>query len=860
MGSDSSPRSGPHVVNLIKLGACAGRTYCPRRLPCVKLIAPAATSNYFPMSNDTEIDPSDPISVPKKMLFANKLELEIYPPWREHYINYFKLKKLLKEGVILQNSWTEKDEQNFVSALDSDLEKVYTFQHNKYDELNEYLNELQASTESPEANFDVQKFSSKLDLVLNLAQELNHFQRLNFSGFIKIVKKHDRLHSNYSVKPLLNVRLKSLPFHSEDYSPLLFKISALFQFLRDNYNVDQSLSKLSSFNDDLAAQEYQSFKFWVHPDNLMEVKAMILRHLPVIVYNNDGGDDDDDDDDDDNDFGFSRNDPTINCLYFDNENFELYNNKLVKSPNASTLRIKWIGKLYNKPKLYIEKKSFEKNSETYDVDEKFSLKEKHMDSFINGTFDLEKYLRKLLKKGESPEAVQEAEKHIESFSKFIKDNHVQPCLRTTYKRTAFQIPGDDKVRVVIDSDIYFIREDAFDEQRPIRDPSLWHRTDIDSKVNSPLSLLRKGEYVKFPYAELEIKIKTKKNKKMLWVDELAHSHLVKEIPNFSKFIHGIASLFLEDDKLDNVPFWFNELEAEMVVDPQQAFIDTKQKLAKLQNDEENLKKFKSMLTNSNSTTDYSARSKSFSGSLLNSFDQTNVESPEVELPAATLGAEPVKSDPSPVSGDLDQSSDEDEDELDEEVRRSALSKIIKFPSTFSKLLDVDSEEEEIVLPAGVLKPQSYIKNAGPLKIEPKVWLANERTFNRWLHVTTLLSTLTFVIYSSTSRANASDLATLLAYLYFGLTLFSGVWGYYIYMRRREIIMERSDTHLDNIVGPLIIAAGLIFGLIINFVYGFRAIADSQANMFTTSGLTEDFFSKNPLQKTILDFVFKVVGA
>lgn len=812
--------------------------------------------------------PEEASATPQKMLFANKLECEMYPPWKNNYISYTKLKKLLKEGVILQNAWTDRDEQNFVSALDSDLEKVYTFQANKYDELNEYLNELQAATESPTASFDVQSFSEKLELVLNLTQELNYFQRLNYTGFIKIVKKHDRLHSNYSVKPLLNVRLKSLPFHLEDYSPLLFKISALFQFLRDNYDVNQSLSKLSSFNDDSAAEDFQSFKFWVHTDNLMEVKATILRHLPLLVYNSsnrEGGyDDDEDDDDDDEDIGnFSKNDPTINCLYFDNENFELYNNKLVKSPNASTLRIKWVGKLYNKPKISIEKKSFEKSSETYDVDEKFVLKEKHLDAFIRGTFDEEKYLRKMTKNGESKENIDAAKKHIDSLSAYIKDNHVQPCLRTTYKRTAFQIPGDDKVRVVIDSDIYFIREDSFDQQRPIRDPLKWHRTDIDSKVNSPLSLLRKGEYVKFPYAELEIKVKTqKKGKRLVWIDELVHSHLVKEIPNFSKFIHGIASLFLEDDKLDNIPFWFNELESDMKIDPQQAYIDTREKLAKLQTDEENLQKFKSMLANSSTaTTDHSARSKSFSGSILNSFVPTKLIDSDIGSPKTNgLSALPEAVAEETPTGDLDQSSDEEFDELDEISPKNPLTKLLNLPNTFSKLLDVDSEDEEIVLPSGVLKPQNYIKNAGPLRIEPKVWMANERTFNRWLHVTTLLSTLTFIIYSSTSKANSYELATFLAYVYFALTIFSGLWGYFIFMKRRTVIMERSSKHLDNVFGPLIIALGLIFGLVVNFVFGFRAIAEQQKNGFSTAGLNEDYFAANPFQKSILEFMFRLVGA
>ena len=114
---------------------------------------------------------------------------------------------------------------------------------------------------------------------------------------------------------------------------------------------------------------------------------------------------------------------------------------------------------------------------------------------------------------------------------------------------------------------------------------------------------------------------------------------------------------------------------------------------------------------------------------------------------------------------------------------------MNLPNQFSKLVDVDSEDEEIDLPAGVTKPDQWIKNMGPIKIEPKVWLANERTFNRWLHVTTLLSSLTFIIYSSTSGSNFEGLSTYLAYFYFALTLFSGLWAYYIFMERRKIILR-----------------------------------------------------------------------
>ncbi|ODV79916.1 SPX-domain-containing protein [Suhomyces tanzawaensis NRRL Y-17324] len=779
------------------------------------------------------------------MLFANKLEHEIYKPWKEYYLNYNGLKKLLKEGVILQNNWSDKDEQNFVSALDSDLEKVYTFQHNKYEELNDKLNELQSKTENAERKFEVDKFTTELDELLNAAQDLEHFQRLNYTGFIKIVKKHDRLHPSYSVKPLLNVRLKSLPFHSEDYSPLLYKIGALFQFLRDNYNVDQSISKLSSFTESSANTEYQSFKFWIHPENLMEVKTTLLRHLPVLVYNNKRMDGDDvDDDDEDEEDGESKNtqsEQNVNCLYFDNDHFEVYNSKLTKISNSSTLRLKWIGKLQDKPNITLEKKQFDSNS-NFHLDDKISLKQKYIGDYI-----IKKEIPTKLKKINDPES-------LNNVLAYIKENNLQPVLRTVYKRTAFQIPGDDKVRVIIDSNLTFIREDSFDQQLPIRDPSSWHRTDIDSKASNPLQYLRKGEFSKFPYSVMEIKIKKsalKTSKKLNWINELiSSSHLIKEIPNFSKFIHGIAALFIEDEKLENVPLWYNELENDLSFNPElylkKARIASEEESRDSLTNEDNLSKFKDMISKNNSST-FQPRSASFSGSLLLNLNSKD-ENLDGSKPISSALTEIVEeTNATTQSSDFDD--EDDEDEFLSKSKRGPLAKIWNIPNQFSKLIDADSEDEEIELPMGVTKPDSWIKNAGPLKIEPKVWLANERTFNRWLHVTTLLSSLTFVLYSSSQKSNFSGISDYLAYFYFALTLFSGVWGYYIFLRRRSIIMERSGKHLDNIIGPLIIALGLVFALIFNFIFGWRNL---------NVDLNDPFYETNSFHKYVHEFVLQSV--
>ena len=314
------------------------------------------------------------------MLFGIKLANDVYPPWKDSYIDYERLKKLLKESVIHDghgavDNWSERNESDFVEALDKELEKVYTFQISKYNAVLRKLDGLEENTRSAEQiqKIDSKLFKNALEECLDETQRLDNFDRLNFTGFIKIVKKHDKLHPNYpSVKSLLQVRLKELPFNnSEEYSPLLYRISYLYEFLRSNYDHPNTMSKslattskLSHFSN-LEDTSFKSYKFWIHDDNIMEVKARILRHLPALLYASVPSENDDFVDNiepdvrvqvgarlnidgktnslssdansnEDVEIGGSKNvifpqsyDPIITTLYFDNEFFDLYNNCLL---------------------------------------------------------------------------------------------------------------------------------------------------------------------------------------------------------------------------------------------------------------------------------------------------------------------------------------------------------------------------------------------------------------------------------------------------------------------------------------------------------------------------------------------------
>lgn len=851
------------------------------------------------------------------MLFGVKLSNDIYPPWKNSYIDYERLKKLLKEALITDKSasgggkedtsWTENDESRFAELLDKELEKVYGFLVSKYDSLMSRLNKLEEQTTSEdkikELNFD--SFQKELEEILDEAQQLDGFYRLNYTGFFKIVKKHDKLHPQYpSVKSLLEVRLKELPFHSEELSPLLYRISFLYNVLRSNFtNFSQSLtdaSKLSAVSDHTSsAVNFKSFKFWIHKDNLMEVKTRILRHLPALVYASaptendvlsnklendvmdaDGGLVSSNSSNDlltEGSFNNTKSyDPLLTALYFDNEQFELYNNKLLKTQAAPTVRLRWTGRLSEKPDIFLEKRTVVENPETGNTElEEIRLKMKQ--KFINGfIFDGDdKYkirtVNKLKESGTREEEIAKVEDNFDKMQEFIRDENLEPVLRTMYRRTAFQIPGDDRIRVTIDSDVLFIREDDFDKLRPIRNPKNWHRNDLDTNVSKPTTFLRTGEYSKFPYSVMEIKVQQKNSsydgtkdhnsneepylskKHGQWITELTNSHLVKEVPRFSLYVQCVASLFADEEKLDVLPFWLPELEGDIRKDPKQAYEEEKMKTKR---QKETQAKFNDMRRFSRA---------SMMG--LPQEDHTFQDNEQLRDQVAQEVTNKMKpQNQKQVSGmpDLEDHESSEEEYDPKKKRKTRVPPRIKVGDTFlnilagreSALTGVEEEEDEIELPPGVKKPKNYIKNAGPVKVEAKVWLANERTFNRWLHVTALMSVLTFSIYNSVKRAQFPQLANIMAYICFGLTVFCGIWSYVTYLKRLNVIKERSGSHLDAPLGPILIAVVLTVALVLNFVVSFREsarIRNQQVFAESVDGLPEKL---RPIQ----EYIFKIVGA
>ncbi|WEW61799.1 Phosphate metabolism transcription protein [Emydomyces testavorans] len=753
------------------------------------------------------------------MRFGKTLKSSLYAPWKDHYIDYHKLKKLLREHEAKADGngeeWTEDDEETFVQELvNVQLDKVNAFQVETYKQLRDRTSQCETKLEPLTLDTDVSHIEGderktiarealeKLDEITKELSELEKFSRINFTGFLKAAKKHDRKRgTRYRVRPLLQVRLSQLPFNSEDYSPLLYRLSAMYSFVRQVLDFSPGLAKdMPTVDAHLGHDVYTSHKFWVHVDNIMELKTYILRRLPVLLYNPNAS----------RDLDFGQHDPSITSLYFDNPKFDLYYQKFQRTTGAGSLRLRWTGKLKDKPEIFFEKKVMGEAGNSREV--RISLKQKHIQSFLEGNYKMEKIINRMQRQENADQGrIDTLKSDIEEIQSFIRENQLQPMLRANYTRTAFQIPGDDRIRISLDTDLALIREDALDPERPCRESGDWHRHDIDDReMEFPFSDIKPAEISRFPHALLEIKMRGNSQRKASreWLADLMSSHLVKEAPRFSKFVHGIAQLF--EDHVNSFPFWLSDLDTDIRRDPETAFQEEQEKIAKRAEDQMAVGSFLGNKT---------PIIQPIVGSPIN-----KILSEESSVRTRPKSLQKVEPRPIPYEvseEEVEEPQPQGQQRPSDRPGSSAEGLRSKLPRFSMSRYALAHRQPTASLPPGIYAPGTWIKDAGPVRVEAKVWLANQRTFIKWQHISVLLAALSLALYNAAGPKN--PIARSLAIVYTCFAVFAGGWGWWMYVWRARLIRQRSGRNFDNVAGPLIVCLGLAVALVLNFWFKVSAV-------------------------------------
>lgn len=424
-------------------------------------------------------------------------------------------------------------EETFLKKLDAEMGKVENFTLKKVTELREKIRSTEANikdgTDKSHPSDPLAKTRSKLMIEAEEIAEdflrLEKYVNINFMGFHKILKKHDKHLPNNPCKAFYINRMHAQAWVRGDYSDLVVRLSHIYSSLREDETVKEP--------GDEANQSFlrSTTKYWVRTEDVSRVKYAVLKHLPLFLQKTSTGESDS---------------QFTNSVYLDNDSLELYHGRLDKTPGAIALRLRWYG--VGEPELvFVERKTHnEKWAGGVSVKERFVISEKEVRQVMTNTYPIEEKKQEMMKKGKSQKEIDEWENLVREITQVIVSKQLVPTVRTQCMRTAFQIPFDATVRVSLDTNLCMISERGYD----LQDMKVWHR--------DPSWVLEDNQITRFPHAVLEIKLQLTGGNMTppKWVTELQNSGLLYECHKYSKYVHGCAVLLPEDVRY--VPYWVDD--------------------------------------------------------------------------------------------------------------------------------------------------------------------------------------------------------------------------------------------------------------------------------------------------------------
>lgn len=703
------------------------------------------------------------------MKFGKTLKSSLIKDYAYYYIRYDELKYLLKKGLDSNNNqWNNTLEEEFVDTLEHELDKVYNFFKLKHKEILRRVKEIENLVErTVEASKnaadieemqyfeqDFQELEEELSDIIADVHDLNTFTRLNYIGFQKILKKHDKL-TKFILKPIFQVRLNAKAFFKDNLDALIVKLSKSYDLVRTKGNPVKGDSSAGGKMQNFVRQ---TTKYWVHPDNITELKLIILKHLPVLVFNPNKE--------------FETEDSAISSIYFDDKEMDLYYGRLLKTEGAEAIRIRWYGGM-STDTCFIERKTHREDwTGEKSVKARFPIKESKVNDFLNGNYTAKQLFEKARKEGKkSVQEIDSLERLAQEVQYRVLKDKMRPVMRTFYNRTAFQLPGDARVRISLDTELTMVREDNFDGID--RTNGNWRRMDIG--VDFPFNQLPESDVERFPYAVLEVKLQTQMGQEPpQWVRDMVSSHLVEAVPKFSKFINGCATLL--PDMVTLIPFWMPQMDVDIRKPKQDATygIISKHRLLESNGsglmDEEELAGSSSSLVPSNANGAYGSVSINESNNRIEN-TSTNSTHEGILAPLINWFKDSIKPD-----------------------------------NSFNKVPDGTIFESTFRAPPGK-------KIAVPVRVEPKVYFATERTFLSWLSIS--------LIFGATAHTlmNYGDITSLISAACFYLTaVLTIIYSSGVYIFRVISIRNKRAVRYDDQWGPRLVCAALAFSVGVSFVF------------------------------------------
>ena len=455
----------------------------------------------------------------------------------------------------------------------------------------------------------------------------------------------------------------------------------------------------------------------------------------------------------------------VNSVYLDNSRLELYHGRIDKRPGAIAVRFRWYGS--KPPKTVFVERKTHRDSWTGEasVKERFTLDETQVVPFLIGQYSLGDHAEAMRDAGKKEEDIENMKQLFSEVRQQIDSKQLGPTLRTQYMRTAFQIPFDATVRVSLDTNLTMVTENCGYAGR-ITDR--WCR---DPKVS-----VMRDEITHFPHAILEVKLSLKEGQDApIWVQELLNSGMVFEVHKFSKFIHGCATLL--PDLVQSVPYWMDDM------------------------------------------------------SLRDSILASAPEDPKLKSPPNEAKEH---GDTAPEVGTEDIEGRNGHGNVLKSFYNAVVKKLPPSSTELTHPLLSDDPQTDLAHTGGTYVPSGGGRRRGccnifgagaqqkplprkvPMRVEPKTFFANERTFLSWLHMAVTIGSISSALVALASQSDADEASSrmidVVALCLLPISIFFCVYAMYTFHWRAEKIRRREDGNYDDRRGPLVLAGTLAIAL------------------------------------------------
>jgi uncharacterized membrane protein YidH (DUF202 family) len=549
---------------------------------------------------------------------------------------------------------------------------------------------------------------------------------------------------------------------------------------------------------------------------------------------------------------FEGKDSAISSIYYDNpDTWELYTGRLKKTEGAEAIRLRWYGGMETET-IFVERKTHREDwTGEKSVKARFSLKEKNVNAFLSGKLKVESVFEKARKEGKKSEKeIADLEQLAREIQYRVITRRLVPVTRSFYNRTAFQLPGDARVRISLDTELTMTREDNLDGKE--RAGKNWRRMDIG--IDYPFSQLPPEDVERFPYAVLEVKLQTQAGQEPPeWVRELISSHLVEAVPKFSKFIHGTATLF--PTRINLLPYWMPQMDVDIRkpvthrfgierpaqstsystsddIDDDSDDDDDSSETEEASEPRTDSQRSPTLLGDDAAESDQGIRRLRIARDAMEQYDMAQREadpaSNSLDIEERIAAAPIADPDDYPIYD----SDDEDVDDMEEakriggwHYRRRILTQHLAMAASYlaAGLKKAIPAPKPTPIPGpsipqgnGPVEARKFKAPKGkrihvPVRVEPKVYFAAERTFLSWLEFSIILGSIAATLLNfgdslSLASAWAFTIVACLALLY----------SLVLYLWRVRMIRGRRAVRYHDKYGPTALCVGLFIAVAISF--------------------------------------------